>query len=495
MTNTNTAATLLGVLDPYVPDAAMPWNAARVQHLYLRLGFGADLARVTAGLALSPAELVDQLIDDIVSQGPPEPPYWGYWSRQDYEDNNDGDEDLYFVHKFELRRRWTSEMITEGLRSKLALFWHNHFVTEEEVYDCNSHMWAYFELLHRRATGNFRQFVEEMGKNPAMLVYLNGNENIAAEPNENYARELMELFTMGEGNGYTQTDIVEVSRALTGWSVGYNCETNVVFNPNEFDDGPKTIFGQTGNWNYDDVHELIFTERALETARYICGKLYRHFVYEKPSQEVIDALALTFMDNDWEIAPVLRQLFKSAHFFSDQFINTRIKSPQEVLVHLFTLLGLEAETDYPTEALDTLTYYAQELGQETFNPVDVAGWPGYHDWLNENTLTFRWSFTASFLYGYFSEYPTVRNKLVNLAIDLSDGVVNDEVLTTRRLVAFVLNQELDERLFETALQYFKGEVPENYFDEDQWNMYFPEAPYQVLNLLFYLTRLPEWQLC
>ena len=164
------------------------------------------------------------------------------------------------------------------------------------------------------------------------------------------------------------------------------------------------------------------------------------------------------------------------------------------MVNLFTLTGLEATTDYPNEGISTLTYYAQEIGQETFNPIDVAGWPGYHTWLNENTMAFRWSFASTFLFGYFAQNQNARNKLTQLALDLADGENSDEVLITQRLCRFFLQRELDADL-QTAIQYFKGEVPENYFEEDQWNLYFPEAPYQVLNLLFFLTRLPEWQLC
>lgn len=490
------ATSSLGVLDPYIPDDNMPWNRSRVQHLYLRMGFGASLATVDAGLSQSPTDLVDQLIDSVINMPAPEPPFWAFWTAADYEANDDGTMDMYFTHKYELRMRWSGEMVTQGLRSKLALFWHNHFVTEEEVYDCNAFMWSYYDLLHRMAVGNFRTFVEEMGKNPAMLVYLNGNQNIAAAPNENYARELMELFTMGESNGYTQDDIVAVARGLTGWYVDmYACDPTVTFNPANYDNGIKNIFGTAGNWGYDDVHELIFTLRAQETAHYICEKLYRYFVYEKPDAEVVSELAATFIDSGWEISEVLRKLFKSAHFFSDRYINTCIKSPSEVMINLFTLLGLEAGTDYGEDELGTLTYYLQELGQEVFNPVDVAGWTGYHDWLNENTLAFRWSFSATYLFGYFANNENVRNKLVQLALTLGEGEISDEVLLTERLTTYFLNQELDPDLLATAVLYFKGEVPENYFENDEWNLYFPEAPYQILNLLFYLTRLPEWQLC
>ena len=242
--------TLLPVntIDPYIPSTEKPWNAQRVQHLYSRLGHGASYADIQAGLAMSPTDLVDSLIDGVLALPDPTPPEWAFWTSTDYE--NQANEDLVFIHKEEFSGRFVRRNDFGRYRRcarEVGDVWHNHFVTEEEVYYCNSFMWAYYDLLHKRVLGNFRTFVEEMGINPAMLVYLNGNLNVADEPNENYARELMELFTMGENNGYTQTDVVEVSRALTGYQVYmYECDPNVFFVPNDFDNGQKTIFGANG---------------------------------------------------------------------------------------------------------------------------------------------------------------------------------------------------------------------------------------------------------
>ncbi len=484
--------TTLGLLDPFVPSVSQPWDARRVQHFYQRIGFGASREMINQGLALSPGELVDQVIDNLVNAPDPVPPYWANWSWDDYGD----DDDLYFQHKREFNMRWMREMIEEGIRAKLALFWHNHFVTEELVYSCNSFMWAYYNLLHRHAVGNFRTFVQEMGVNPAMLVYLNGNINVAAQPNENYARELMELFTMGEGNGYTQDDIVEVARALTGWRVNmYSCNNQVTFNANLHDNGIKTIFGHPGNWGYDDVHDLIFNSRRDQVAHYICQKLYRFFVYQEPNEEVVNELADTFKNNNWELAPVLRQLFKSAHFFDDKYINTCIKSPIDTMAGLFRLSGVTAPGELADNNISYLNYIIDQLGQEIFNPVDVAGWPGYHAWLNENTLAFRWAFSSDFLYGFFYNNEPVREKLRSLAIELVGPDQTDVVVITRALVQHFLKRELDPALLDIAVQYFKGEIPENYFEDGTWGLYYVEVPYQIINLLYFITRLPEWQLC
>jgi hypothetical protein len=477
-------------LDPYVPSTEKPWNAHRVRHLYNRLGFGASLAEVEDGLTMNPGELIDQLIDGVLALPDPDPPSWADWVWDDY----NGDFDLYFTHKTELRRRWIAEMINEGFRSKLALFWHNHFVAEELVYDCNNYMWSYFDLLHRRALGNFRLFVEEMGTNPAMLVYLNGNLNVAGAPNENYARELMELFTMGENNGYTQQDVVEVARALTGWQVNmYEC-TQPYFDFNLHDNQPKTIFGQTGNWNFGMVHELIFTERQDEVANYICSKIYRAFVSEELDPEVIQSLADTFKQNDWELAPVFRQLFKSDHFFSERVINARVKDPVSTFVSLLRSAGLNYPDQIELDWLGDIDYLSMELGQDLFNPIDVAGWPGQRAWLNETTLTLRWGFSGSLLYFRMVNNDNTRIALQELAININPPNEKDPEVVTANLIDHFLNTSLTDNNFQTAVQYFKAEVPENYFEDGTWSLYYDEVPDQMISLLYYLTRLPEWQL-
>ena len=230
---------VLDPLAPYTPSAAKPWNARRVAHLYRRLGFGASLTQIQQGLQMTPGDLIDQLLETAADLGPPDPPYWGGWTLDEYSANPDPN--LVFTHRDELRRRWLGEMLDEGIRAKMALFWHNHFVTELDVYGCNAYLWSYFSMIHDNAFGNFRIFAREMGKTGAMLVYLNGNLSLAGEPNENYARELMELFTMGESNGYTQADIVDMARALTGWRASdYYCDPPY-FDPNRHDDTPKTV--------------------------------------------------------------------------------------------------------------------------------------------------------------------------------------------------------------------------------------------------------------
>ncbi len=471
---------------PYVPSTQNPWNAQKVAHLYRRLGFGASLNNIQAGLQQTPSQLVDQLINDAISLGAPTPPPWQNFTSDDY----DGNFDLYIDHQQELYSRWIRNMIIEGTQSKLALFWHNHFVTELEVYDCNSSMWKYFSLLHTYALGNFRTFVEEIGKTPAMLIYLNGNQNIADEPNENYGRELMELFTMGEGNGYTQEDIVEVARALTGWQMNmYDC-TPSYFDSNYFDNTQKTIFNQTGNWTYNDVHELIFTLRQNEVAHHICGKIYSAFISPVINEEMVAEMASTFIANNWELAPVFRQIFKSEHFFDPLMVGTQIKDPFSFLVNLMKMSNFQDEIDFDMDTLLYLSRRTQELGQALFNPIDVAGWPGYRSWLNENTLTARWAISSTMLYQLND---TAKTNLVALAIDLTNNS-NDPAVIVEAIASHYIGLPISAEHLQVAVLNFKGEIPENYFEDGSWNLFWDEAPEQMVNLLSYLTRLPEFQL-
>ena len=470
----------------FEPSLQSPWNAQRISHLYRRLGFGASYENIQLGLSVQPSQLVDQLIDNAIALGPPIPPPWANYTADDY----DGDSDLIFQHQQEFANRWIREMATEGIRSKIAFFWHNHFVTELDVYECNSSLWAYYNLLHTYAFGNFRTFVEEMGKTPAMLVYLNGNQNIADEPNENYARELMELFTMGEGNGYTQEDIVEVARALTGWRMEmYDC-VPPHFDIGYFDNNPKTIFGQTGNWNYNDVHELIFTLRQTQVAHHICGKIYTHFISPVINEEMVNEMATTFINSGWELAPVFRQIFKSEHFFDELMIGTQIKDPFSALTGILKISNFQYQTDYDDDTTGSIGSMCSELGQTIFNPIDVAGWPGYRSWLNENTLTSRWSFSSQLLYNLND---AAKINLVALAIDLTNNS-NDPAVIVEAVAQHYIGLPLTAEHLEVAVLNFKGDIPENYFQDGSWNLFWDEAPDQMVNLLSYLTRLPEYQL-
>jgi uncharacterized protein (DUF1800 family) len=475
-------------LIPYVPTAAKPWNARRVAHLYRRLGFGATYAQIQQGLLMTPSALVDQLLDGAATAPQPVAPVWGNWTANQY----GGDTALIFEHIKELKRRWLIDMFGEGIRAKMAFFWSDHFVTQLSTYMCNSWLWDYYRLLHLHAFGNFKNFALAIGKSPAMLQFLNGNLNVVGEPNENYARELMELFTMGEGNGYTSADIVNMARALTGWQADDDDCAPATYNPAKHDNSQKTIFGQTGNFGFDDAHNLIFTARPDQVAHYIPTKIYKYFVYQNPDNQVIEGLAATFKNGNWELLPMMKQLFKSEHFFEEQLVNARIKSPMETFIPILKMTGVTYPVEITNDWLDEVLYYAYILNEELFEPPNVSGWKEHRPWINESTLTLRWQYATKTINLHLQNNSAL-GKLQQLALDLTNQS-NDPAVVTAALIEFFTGQSLSTVHLQAAIGYFKSGIPENYFLDGSWNLFWDEVPEQILNLMKYLVKLPEFQL-
>ena len=237
----------------YVPSDDNPWNVSKIRFLYRRLGFGISNEKAKALLVKSPEELIDDIINSAKTMPLTSAPEWGFWNNSEI--SNSGNNQAYYKNVWQ--KQAFSNFISDGFRERLTLFWSNHFVTEYYDYNQAQYLYQYHSRLQEYSLGNFKDFVGVIGLEPAMLRYLNGYSNKKKAPNENYARELYELFTLGEGNGYTSNDITETSRALTGYNKyldGYG--SAVVFNENTFDSGDKTIFGKTGNWGYQDVIDI-----------------------------------------------------------------------------------------------------------------------------------------------------------------------------------------------------------------------------------------------
>jgi len=473
----------------YQPTVNKPWNALRVGHLYRRMGFGATYSQLQAALPLVPANLVDQIVDAALATPLSTTPIWHNWTTEPLfgftseetinEERNE--------QRWEWRRQWLGDMLTNGFRDKLVLFWSNHFVTQLPVYDCSSYMYAYHRILQTNCLGNFKDFIYDIGIDGAMLRFLDGSSNTKNAPNENYARELYELFALGESNGYTEDDIKETARALTGWRA-QGCGTPY-FDPGRFDFTDKTIFGQTGMWTYDDVIDLLFEQRADQIADYICRTIYAHFVYPTVDETIVAELATTFKNNNFELAPVFRQLFKSDHFFDDVFVGSCIKSPVEA----FYQLMYTTDMVYTDDLLDDVYVYTARLGQELFNPPDVSGWPGHRSWITEVTLTNRWDFIRTYVLEQFDD--TSKANLVDLAKNLS-GNSNDPVVITQKMLDFILAKPLDDaNNYTIATRVLKGDIPAYYYDVGAWNLDWAEAADQLLNLLKYTIKLPEFQLC
>lgn len=472
----------------YEPSSQNPWDTSKIKHVYRRLGFGASQDDVDAALSLTPGQFINLLVDTADNRQPTPAPYWAFYSSNDFPDYENQNYPLFV----EWRLRTTKDLLQEDLRGRLAFFWMNHFVTRFGIYFHAPYAYQYYHAMQIHAVGNFKEFTRAIGINPAMLIFLDGFENTNYSPNENYARELYELFTLGEGNGYTQNDITETARALTGYNDWDEENGTMYFNPSSFDNGVKTIFGQTGNWGYDDVIDILFQEHGQQIAFNICSKLYKFFVSpaidSTLEQDIIQPLAQTMVNNNFELVPVLKQLFKSEHFFDEYAVGVVIKSPYDVI------LNFMKETDfyYNDNILNTLIYYCEVVGQDMYNPVDVAGWQRDETWINSSTLIARWALVDEFI--DYLDQTGHDNVFVILAKDLTNNS-NDPYFITKTLVDHFMSKELYTLTdYDIATDIFKWEVPQNHYDEGIWNLDAETAAYQVSILLKHIARMPEFQL-
>ena len=303
--------------------------------------------------------------------------------------------------------RWLGQrMLTtrRPLEEKLALFWHGHFATDNDKVRDYRKLMAQWELYRQHGNGNFRELLLGICRDPAMLIYLDGLTNIKGQPNENFAREILELFSLGVGN-YTERDIKEAAHAFTGWGLEKN---RFVKKAALHDDGQKTVFGKTGNFDGEQVVDLILAQKAC--APFIARKLYRFFVREELSPELETKLAATLRDNKYELAPLLETIFLSRDFYSPAAVATQIKSPVHLVVSTYKKLGLTEIPGAPNFGI-TAT-----LGQQLCAPPNVAGWKGGRTWINPSTLLQRQNFVRYVLFP--KEIPPNPRKPLDFVADI-----------------------------------------------------------------------------
>jgi uncharacterized protein (DUF1800 family) len=272
---------------------------------------------------------------------------------------------------------WMHEMVNTAaqLREKLAFFWHGHFACRNlNVF----YQQSLLDVLRRNALGNFGTMLKEVSRSAAMLNFLNNQQNRKDHPNENFAREVMELFTLGRGN-YTEHDIKEAARAFTGW--GSNLKGEFQFRRFQHDFGSKTVLGKTGNFDGDEVLDILLEQK--QTAKYITSKIYRFFVNEETDSAKVDWLADRFYNNDYDIAKLLEDIFTSDWFCDEKNIGSKLKSPVELLVGIQRVLPMKLEND------EALMILQRVLGQLLFYPPNVAGWPGGKAWIDSSSLMMR----------------------------------------------------------------------------------------------------------
>ncbi|MCF6307755.1 MAG: DUF1800 domain-containing protein [Flavobacteriaceae bacterium] len=475
-------------LDPYIPNGSNPWDIIKINHVYRRLGFGASQTTVDAALGQTPNDFIDSIVDTASNTPPTATPFWGYYNFNNFSDFET--ENPEYINNWFIQTG--NDFISEDLRGRIVAFWLNHFVTGIQTYNYSPYLFQYYNTVQTHALGNLKDFVRAIGINPAMLLYLNGFENTNTEPNENYARELYELFTLGEGNGYLQADIVDTAKALTGYNHWNEAGGTIYFDNSTFWDGDKTIFGQTGNWGYNDVIDILFQEKGDLVAFYICEKLYKYFVSPEVDVDIkaniIQPLSQTLIDNNYELLPMLKQLFKSEHFFNERGLGVVIKSPFDIIFQFIN----ETEFFYNNEVMGYFLYFAGQFGQDIYDPPDVSGWQRDEDWISTSTLTGRWDFFKIYL-SYLYDLG-LQNSFVDFAKDLTNDS-NDPNFITQVLIDHFVSKELHTITdYDVATDIFKWEVPQNYYDDGLWNLDWPDAPYQVFLLLVHIATIPEFQL-
>lgn len=277
-----------------------------------------------------------------------------------------------------LNLRWLDEMVLgrAQLREKMALFWHGHFASRNINILYQQQL---LDIVRRHALGNFRQLLREVSKSAAILAFLNNQQNRKQHPNENFAREVMELFTLGRGH-YTETDVKEAARAFTGW--GFKISGEFVFRKQDHDEGEKTVLGKTGRFDGDAVLDILLDQR--QTARFIARKLYRFLVNdENVPQARIDQLGDRFYDRNYNIVSLLDDIVGSDWFYDPENIGTKIKSPVELWV------GLRRALPFTPRDPQSQILVQNALGQTLFYPPNVAGWPGGRAWIDSSSLMTR----------------------------------------------------------------------------------------------------------
>lgn len=396
------------ILQSTLPPFQGTWDKAKAAHLTRRTHFGnkiSDLNRLRA--AGSAANAVQALINEAKQHILPDDPSW-------YTAGSGNVLDMY-----EIQFQWMNRMYDGAFMERMMLFWSNHFaVSYQNMNDMPgkspnryvSHMYKYTKLLQTHGLGDFRELVREVSKNSAMTYYLNNYNNSVGQPNEDFARELLELFTLGpnarDGSAnYTENDVAEVARAVTGWRV--NDENLTTFFENSrFDASEKTIFGQTGTYDLDGVIDLIFSQRSEEVAWFLSRKLYVYFVSAEPNNDVIDGMAAVLLAENFEISAVLQQLLSSSHFYEERFMGCRIKSPTEVYMAFLRQLEIVPNS----QNREYIRLEMQSLNEELLRPDTVFGWsgynppdsdniPGHYSWLNTNLMPSRWKSLSDLIFG------------------------------------------------------------------------------------------------
>ena len=433
-----------GVARAAEPAKALVWDADAARHLLSRAAFGGSPEEAERLAALPLERAVDRLLDEAAAIPPPARPEWvrDVWinggrrwsdmSREEYLIVLRRNSTRNAAELNDLRAWWLQQMIASKapLRENMTLFWHGHFTSATgKVFSFTQGFYQQNATYRRDSLGNFREFLEAVALDPVMLAYLDMERSNKAHPNENFARELMELFTLGVGN-YTEKDIQEVARALTGWILDAPAGAVKVHRPTapenmqfasitrdgmvptfvagQHDDGEKTVLGKTGRFGVKEVLDLIVSQPAC--GRHLAGRLIDYFGADDSGGTLRDRMAEAFRTQNYEIRPMLKVLFTAPEFYAPKARGAKVKGPVRLLVGACRDLRLEGS------ATPSLAQLTAQLGQELFNPLTVKGWPSGIAWISASTLPLRYRLGEALVDGKAPEPPEPLGRLRLVAV-------------------------------------------------------------------------------
>jgi uncharacterized protein (DUF1800 family) len=532
------------VLNSGLAPYAGSWTKSEVIHLLKRLTFGAPKEEVDYFSTLTYTQAVDLLLNTVnPNPGEPLKHYtpstltpsndgdWGVAVGKSWVNNISSDGGVNFSRRESLKCWWMNLLINQprSIEEKMILFWTNHFAVEFDTVGTGTYCYQYLQIIRKYALGNLKQLTRDMTLSPAMLVYLNGQNNNKTAPDENYARELQELFLVGKGPDslYTEDDVKAAAKVLTGWRVdatkgsAYFTLSRHDITNKQFSSfyGNALIAGQNssngGDLELDAMLNMIFLQ--AEVAKYICRRIYRFFVYGNISatveSNVITPLADTLRSNGYEIKPVLNQLFKSEHFFDVLTQGAMIKSPIDFVVGTIREFKFKMPPANNTLVYYRhLNYYRDQAGimeQNLGDVPNVSGWPAYYQhpeydnlWINTDTYTKRQGLINTFLAGYTNSSQKSGIDVIEMAKRMPNPADPNALVAdlTTYLLRIPLSQTTRDRLKVDLL--LTGQAEDHYWS-DAWNLYlsspfntayFNDMNNRLRNLITYLLNMEEYHL-
>ncbi|MBS1587675.1 MAG: DUF1800 domain-containing protein [Bacteroidetes bacterium] len=515
------------------------WTETQAMHLLRRATFGLKAQDIDTIVGMGMNYAVDYLINN--SNPNPAPPVNNYYDTQadptgvqpgqTWVNAPYGDGSVNSLRRASLKAWWLGLMVTEQLsiQEKMNFFWHNHFATQTNVIGDARMCYNYHAMLRANSLGNFKNLVKLVTKDPAMLQYLNGYLNNKNAPDENYGRELQELFTVSKYNSpnYTEEDIKQAARVLTGWKINTSTLTSY-FDPSQHDTGNKqfssfygnaVINGQSGMAGANETDQLIdMIFSKFETAKYICSKLYRFFVYYNIDatieSTVIEPLANLLISSNFEIKPVISVLLKSAHFYDVNNMGCYVRTPLEYVVGTFRAFNVQMPGNYSVadtyNVWNYLRNYSLNLGLDLGDPPNVAGWPAYYQtpqyyelWINSATLPNRMLFTDMAVNSGLSNGPRMNIKLDVLNFVKQCSNAGDPDVLIDYVCSMLLGVAVSVTERDNLKSILLSAQQNNSYWSDAWNEYTsnPTAAHtgtvetRLRSMFTYLLRLAEHHLC